>query len=189
MKDGLSKNSAEAPPVDVSQTDESFLTWLFISMPQIYQFLKSTVQTQHTNALCQSWLLHHAKKRTMYTYSFLRDENTGQTWISTELQCLAICPNSALNPFTGIKKRPTAKVISVDMEECSTFYYFSYWIKDFAMYSKALEGFLMKESYKRVFEVSPLWQTVVLKWKNYRVWARIYKALLCWIMFRLITIR
>lgn len=44
----------------------------------------------------------------------------------------------------------------MDMEQHSTFYYFSYWIKDFAMYLKALEGFLMKESYLRVFEVSPL---------------------------------
>lgn len=70
-----------------------------------------------------------------------------QTWISTILHCLAICPNSALNPFTGIKKCLIVKVISVDMEQHSTFYYFSYWIKDFAMYLKALEGFLMKESY------------------------------------------
>lgn len=58
-----------------------------------------------------------------------------------------------MNPFPYIKKSLTVKVISVDMEERSTFYYFCYWINDFAMYCKALEGFLMKESYKNVFEM------------------------------------
>lgn len=33
--------------------DESFLTF-FICLLKIYQFSKSTVQTQHANALCQS---------------------------------------------------------------------------------------------------------------------------------------
>lgn len=90
------------------------------------------------------------QKRTTYSYSFLKEGIQGKLKL---LQCLSICPNSAVNPFTCIKKSLTVKVISVGMEECSTFYYFCYWIKDFAMHSKALEGFLMKASYKSIFEM------------------------------------
>lgn len=82
-----------------------------------------------------------------------------QSHISTILQCLSVCPSSAVNPFTCIKESLTVKVISVDMGECSTFLFvsFYYWIKYFAACSKALQGFLMKESYKSVFEMLHLY--------------------------------
>jgi len=96
------------------------------------------------------------KKDCVYL-QFSERRNTGQTRTSTILQCLTVYPNSAVNPFTCIKKSFTVKVISVDMEECSTFYSFCYWIKDFAIYSKALEGFLMKENDKSVFQMFPLY--------------------------------
>lgn len=59
------------------------------------------------------------------------------------------------------------------MEEHSTFYYFWFWIKDFAIYSKALEGFLLKESYKSVFEMFLLYDTLLYyNEKNYGLWVK-----------------
>lgn len=69
LKNEVSRNSAETPPLDdASQTSWGMLPYLTLSISPCSKHISS----QHANAFWQSWLLHN-KKRTMYIYSFLRE--------------------------------------------------------------------------------------------------------------------
>lgn len=122
------------------------------------------------NILSQRWLLSHTGKN-MYIYSFVsivlyyffpsqmgRKEYRHKVTLPPYYNVSQSSPVLQWIPSPELKKVLLLKLLLWTWGSAALFFFsFYYWIKYFAAYSKALQGFLMKESYKSVFEMLHLY--------------------------------